>query len=296
MLLHRAQKDYYGPVQGIEMKLTSECNYKCDFCSNKDGVPIPGERIKVNEISEALRELVEADSTLSNLNEIYFTGGEPLLALNHLIGIAEILPKSVSINISTNGLLLDELALDRLLKVGLKGVKLSYDTVDPRKLPEIRAGATSSDLGRIETNIRSAVRKGVAVYLRSTVGRQNIDELSEIYARAGILGAACLQIKPVVSSGRAKVSMDRISVTELDFMNALAKLARQYHPNCTPINVHCFPPAKLHGLPVEPCSNATKLYIMPDGDIYIFNFMTSSTDRLGNCLIRIKTITGDHHL
>lgn len=204
------------------MKLTNQCNYRCNFCSNDDGAAVPVEPVKVTEMSGALRELEEADGTLSDFNEIYFTGGEPLLVIDPLIEIAKTLPKSVSINISTNGLLLEEVALDRLLAVGLKGIKLSYDTVDLKRLPKIRIGATSSDLDRIETNIRRAVRKGVAVYLRSTVGRQNIDELSDIYTSAGILGVACLQVKPVLSSGRAKVCMDRLSVTESEFIDALA--------------------------------------------------------------------------
>lgn len=284
MLFYSGQKDIYTPVKGIEMKLTSQCNYRCSFCSNEDGKVMLNEPVQVEAMTRALKELGEADRALSMFDEIYFTGGEPLLVLESLLEIAQSLPKSVSIHLSTNGLFLEQKVLDRLLQVGLAGIKLSYDTASPTQLPRIRAGAKQEDLERIEANIKYALSKGVSVYLRTTVGRNNIAELPTIYRRAKALGVTTLQVKPIVASGRARPRMGRIAVSESEFTDILALLAFSYDEENLPVVVHCFPPAKLLNFPVSPCANAEKLYIMPKGDIYICNFMTSPEERLGNCL------------
>ena len=72
------------------------------------------------------------------MRKIRFTGGEPLLhkEIIDMIHYSSQIKGIDSIHLTTNGLLLDELALP-LFEAGLKGINISLDTLDHKKFERI---------------------------------------------------------------------------------------------------------------------------------------------------------------
>jgi uncharacterized protein len=148
----------------VTVLTTLQCNFACDYCYQ-------GDRDDYNKFAEKMsletaarvgdwieREL---DRVRPEKLALTFFGGEPLLNLPVLYYLAERLSHAarsrdvkVGLSIITNGLLLTEEVVDRLLPWGLRGVKITLDgdkeTHD--RMRPLRGGQGTFD--RIVENIR----------------------------------------------------------------------------------------------------------------------------------------------
>ena len=81
------------------------------------------------------------------MSKIRFTGGEPLLhkEIIDMINYSSQIKGIDSIHLTTNGLLLDELALP-LFEAGLKGINISLDTPELSAILSILPSLTKSFL------------------------------------------------------------------------------------------------------------------------------------------------------
>jgi uncharacterized protein len=139
----RALDDYFKSVKGstgelnVTILTTLQCNFACDYCFQGDH----GDYNKFAEkmsLDTAVRVADwierEMDRVVPDRLRIMFFGGEPLLNLPVLYCLSERLWAAAErrrlpmlINIITNGLLLTEELVDRLVPLGLAGVKITLD-------------------------------------------------------------------------------------------------------------------------------------------------------------------------
>nr|MBA2353779.1 radical SAM protein [Acidobacteriota bacterium] len=122
----------------VTLLTTLQCNFACDYCIQGDhGGEYNGTAARMS-LETAARTASWIESRLDALGPERFTltffGGEPLLNLPVVYALAERLSEAcrsrgVTMNISiiTNGLLLTETVVDRLLPFGLTGVKITLD-------------------------------------------------------------------------------------------------------------------------------------------------------------------------
>lgn len=273
------KKHTFLPVTGVDLKLTDFCNLRCTFCVNNDG-NFKHAKVDVKNINRALKELYNAPSTLANLQNVFFTGGEPMFVLDYLKQIVDELPKEIFTSVVTNGIRMNEENLEKMRVMNINRIKVSYDTTDPKIFVKIRKGAKEEDLSIIEKNIKSAVEKDFLVFMRVALGKSNYKNLTAIYEKAMELGVDTLQIKPIVASGRAKENEQLITNGEL--MEVFSDLAKIYNDRVTKISVSCFTPAEQVGLPVKNCANKQKFYLNTDGDIFTCNYFMDPSNLLGN--------------
>ncbi|MFA6363513.1 GTP 3',8-cyclase MoaA [Methanoregula sp.] len=144
-------RDSYGrPVTNLRISLTSRCNLSCIYC-HAEGEKNPESEMSADEII-AIMEI----AAKFGIKSIKFTGGEPLIRPD-ILKIIRAVPKGIECSITTNGILLAEMAAD-LKAAGLRRVNVSLDSLNPETYKQI----TGSDrLGEVLAGIDAALNVGL---------------------------------------------------------------------------------------------------------------------------------------
>jgi uncharacterized protein len=153
----------------VTILTTLQCNFACDYCYQGDGTSAqaPGQRMSADTSAKVVQWIArELDATRPERLVLTFFGGEPLLNTPAMFAIAESCRQitrergvTQAINLITNGLLLSSDIVDRLLPLGLTGVKVTLDgdreTHD--RLRPMRGGQGTFD--RIIARVREVANK-----------------------------------------------------------------------------------------------------------------------------------------
>ena len=163
----------------LRLAITDRCNLRCRYCRPENGVPfIPHGEILTFE--ELLR-LVAIFRDMG-VNKVRVTGGEPFSRRGCLDFLARLrkMPGIDFLHITTNGVKTGRF-LDRLQDIGIDGINLSLDTLDPARFLAItRRGYLEAVL---ET-LHGAVARGLPLKINSVVLADTTD--TEIRALAGL--------------------------------------------------------------------------------------------------------------
>ncbi len=120
----------------LRVSLTDRCNLRCSYCMPPEGLPwLPKQEILTDD--EVLR-LITVAVTRLGVEEVRFTGGEPLLRpgiVGIVAGSAALTPRP-KLSVTTNGIGLARLAVP-LRDAGLDRVNVSLDTIDPERFAAI---------------------------------------------------------------------------------------------------------------------------------------------------------------
>jgi cyclic pyranopterin phosphate synthase len=123
--------DSYGRVAtDLRVSLTDRCNLRCTYCMPPEGLEwLPKAELLTDD--ELLR-LIRIGTTRLGIEEIRFTGGEPLLrrGLPGLVAGSTALTPRPHTALTTNGIGLARMA-PALAEAGLDRVNVSLDTLDP---------------------------------------------------------------------------------------------------------------------------------------------------------------------
>ena len=144
-------------VEYLRISLTDRCNLNCVYCTplEKQGFLPHGDLLRHEELTRAAAAFVRA-----GVKKIRLTGGEPLLKKNllELVRMVRAIPGLQELALTTNGLLLGELA-GGLRAAGLDSVNISLDSLTPATFREI----TGSDgLDKVQGGITKALAAGFA--------------------------------------------------------------------------------------------------------------------------------------
>ncbi|MDW5298959.1 MAG: GTP 3',8-cyclase MoaA [Sedimentibacter sp.] len=156
-------------IDYLRVSLTDRCNLRCIYCMPEDGI----DKMCHEDILrfEQVEKIIAASTTLG-IKKIRFTGGEPLIlkGLDELIAHTASIPLINDISITTNGILLADMAKD-LNKAGLKRVNISLDSLKADKFHAItRLGDVNKvfsaidkclSLGMVPIKINIVLMKGI---------------------------------------------------------------------------------------------------------------------------------------
>ncbi len=166
----------------VTVLTTLQCNFACDYCFQGDHGDYNkfAEKMSMDTAARVASWIEhELDRVRPEKLVLTFFGGEPLLNLPVMYYLAERLWQATqaravgqSVSIITNGLLLTEQVVDRLLPFGLRGVKITLDgdRDTHNRMRPLRGGQGTFD--RIIDNLRR-----VAPKVRIAIGG-NFDEQS----------------------------------------------------------------------------------------------------------------------
>src|SRR5204863_3115353 len=166
----------------VTLLTTLQCNFACEYCFQGDhgDYNARAEKMSMETARQAIAWMTrELDRTRPGKLVLTFFGGEPLLNLPVMYEVAERMWAATRerrvpmfVNIITNGLLLTPEVVDRMVPLGLNGIKITLDgdRDTHNRMRPLRGGQGTFD--RIVANIRA-----VAGRCRISIGG-NFDEAS----------------------------------------------------------------------------------------------------------------------
>ena len=184
LYIKRNFQKYSTESLGLTIAPTLACNFKCIYCYETSQ---PG--IMSQEVADKIVDFVRFESDhLKNLS-ISWYGGEPLLAKELLYSLSERFmaicqEKSINYNafIISNGSLLDDETILRLIKYQVKGIQITVD--GPPEIHDCRRiskdGNKSFDL--LINNINKLLLTGeIEVVLRINVDKSNDGDVERLF-------------------------------------------------------------------------------------------------------------------
>jgi GTP 3',8-cyclase len=142
----------------LRVSLTDRCNLRCTYCMPPEGLDwLPGPDLLTDD---ELVRLVGIAVRLLGINEVRFTGGEPLLrrGLTGIVARVAALEPRPEMSLTTNGIGLARLAAP-LQAAGLDRVNVSLDTLSA---PTFRELARRDRLSDVLAGMAAAAEAGLA--------------------------------------------------------------------------------------------------------------------------------------
>lgn len=171
-------RDQFGRnIDYLRISITDLCNLRCVYCMPPEGVVkrCHSDILSLEEIQEIAQAAVEL-----GVRKIRVTGGEPLVrrGVVDLCRRLGVIPGVEDLALTTNGLLLEEMAAD-LYAAGVHRVNISLDTLDAEKYHTITRGGR---LSQALAGIQAAEAAGMSPIKINTVliGGFNDDEISTL--------------------------------------------------------------------------------------------------------------------
>lgn len=121
-------------IEYMRISVTDRCNFRCTYCMPAELPSIDhSEILRFEEILEICRLAVSLGIT-----KFKVTGGEPLVrkGILHFLENLKKLPGVEQVTLTTNGLLLAEM-IPKLEEIGIDGINISLDTLNPQTFFEI---------------------------------------------------------------------------------------------------------------------------------------------------------------
>lgn len=193
LVLHPRRPD----TRKLYLEPTTGCNLECRTCiRNIWEDPIA-------EMSmETFRRLEEGLDTLPGLERVIFTGfGEPL-SHPHLLEMVEAMRRrGLAVTIGTNGLLLDPLLSEELVRLGVDRLVVSLDGVTPETYAGVRGAMISQVLENIRA-LNAAKRRRDSLLpnlgIEFVALKSNLHELPQLAGLASRLGASRVLVSNVL--------------------------------------------------------------------------------------------------
>lgn len=230
---HLEQK-FNKNVMSLTIAPTLECNFSCSYCYET-----PKKGIMTESIQDALCYMIEDYASSKNSLLITWYGGEPLLAKDVIYSLSEkmmdICNKSGCTYDSymiTNGYLLDEEGIKRLLDLNLRGIQITID--GPPHIHDSRRklkGDRPETFCRIMENIKLLLNYGISPDIRINLDKKNTDrftELVDIFKQEGLenihlyLGQVTANTIACKSNSGSCLNTKEFSNISLDFNKMLA--------------------------------------------------------------------------
>lgn len=205
--------NYFSFADISYVEVTRACNLRCVHCLNNSG------SILENQLSyDELRHLI-LDYAKNGIQEIRFTGGEPLVykKIYNLISLAT--ENGIYTSIGTNGTLITEEVANRLKDVGLKYAVVSIDGTK-EKHDEIRG---EGNYGKTINGIKNLENAGIKTRVNSVIMKNNMEDIIKL-AKQFNKEHRHLMIRRFIESGRGENLVDNVmNKTDYDFVKDCLK-------------------------------------------------------------------------
>ena len=196
----------------IFFEVTRACNLACQHCLNNSGKQLQ------RELSDEQRSIIIDDICNIGIQEIRFTGGEPLLASTIFKYISQIRNQGLRASIGTNGTLIDSRVAKKLASAGLNTAIVSIDGME-RQHDFIRG---EGSFKKTLIGIQSLLDVGIPVRVNTVAMKSNMGEIplvTEYFFQRNIP----IMIRRFIPSGRAD-SMKTEILTKGDYVLLRNKL------------------------------------------------------------------------
>ena len=218
-------------IQAISWNITRLCNLKCTHCYLPAGFVdtnrFPAGQYREGELSQS--QCFRVIDQIAEINPnvlLILTGGEPLLRPDILEISNYAAQTGFLVVMGTNGLLLNDLTVQKMVDHGVNGAGISLDSADAVNHDKFRGldGAWQSAMNGIE----ALKRANVDFLIQTSVTRWNYDEIPQVVEFAYQLGAKVFNLYFLVRTGRGKTVMDITPAQYESMLSTLFELQEKY--------------------------------------------------------------------
>lgn len=252
------------------LEITRACNLKCSHCLNNSGTAM-SEQLNREEILTLINNWAD-----EGIQEIRFTGGEPLVHKNifEFINIAH--EKGLYTSIGTNGTLITEEVADKLAQVGLNRAIVSIDGTENAH-DKIRG---KGNYVKTVKGIENLIKNNIDVRVNSVVMKSNMEDIIN-FAKEMHKNKTSLFIRRFIESGRGS-SLKNYTLTKQDYDYLREELSYELE-NGKFVNGHYLRNdekikhrIKLPFEFIKGCKAGQRaLVITPDGEIHLCGFLAA---------------------
>lgn len=261
----------------VYLELTRACNLKCIHCLNNSGIKQKDELTK-----EDLLKLIKNFSSLG-VQEIRFTGGEPLLfnGIYDLIRFAT--EEGICTSLGTNGTLVTKEVAKKLKESGLKKVVVSIDG-NKKTHDKIRG---RKNYQKAMHGLKYLQKNGINVRVNSVIMKSNMEDVIKL-AKKMSRKKITIFIRRFISSGRGK-ELENNMLNKKDYDYVRNKLQKEltkktyvnghYLRNDEGVNSRIKLPFEIRG-----CKAGQRaITILPNGDVNLCGFLAAQDfPKVGN--------------
>ena len=213
---------------------TRACNLSCKHCR-----AIPIKAMEDDELStEQARDLIRQSASLG-VRIFVFSGGEPLMRpdLFELITFARSLKMQVAL--ATNGTMLDESWIQKIIDSGVGRVSVSIDSHIASVHDKFRGedGAFDAAINGMEL----MKKMGQSFQINTTVTRRNMDSLDKAVSLAEDIGADALHLFFLVPVGCGLEIPENERITADEYEKLLHWFAREMRKSSMEMRATCAP-------------------------------------------------------
>jgi len=244
-------KETFAPFL-VALNLTKRCNLNCAHCYLDAGTRESGDARELDTVS--VERILSEISGVNPASMVVITGGEPLLRPDIYKICAHAASLGLMVVLGTNGTMLTEQNVKKLLQAGVTGAGISVDSLSPRFHDGFRglAGAWKHTMAGIE-NCR---KLGLSFQIHMSVHQGNVNEVDAMMAWAHEQGALVINFFFLVCTGRGEQMTD---ITPEQYETVLSRLvdAQNEYPGML-VRARCAPHFKRLAYQKDPDSPLTK--------------------------------------
>ena len=201
--------DNFSAPDVIFFELSRKCNLYCAHCLNNSGEVLPA------EIPHKRRVALLDDFCKAGVQDIRFTGGEPLLVPQIFDYISKIREDGLRASIGTNGTLVDAMVVKKLSKADLNVAIVSVDGLE-NKHDSIRGVGT---FRKTLKGIELLIEAHIPVRVNLVAMKSNLAEIPNV-VKYFFDRNVPIMIRRLIPSGRAIGTQERLTTEDYNFLRS----------------------------------------------------------------------------
>ncbi|MHA6529714.1 radical SAM protein [Paenibacillus sp. BAC0078] len=179
-------------LEGLEVGVTSNCNFRCDYCcayNRNDGQSIKG------------KEVIRILEDLPNLKRVRLSGGEVTLKFEDCVEIvAYCKSRGIQTQLNSNASLLNADRIEQLEAAGLTTIHISFNFTNAEAFSRYYNIHTSI-YDKIRENITMFAKTSVDVVLETLLFSETQDNMQEISEHVYAMGVRTHEIQNSIIMG-----------------------------------------------------------------------------------------------
>ncbi len=191
--------EYFGNVlsapAGVACEITARCNARCLHCS------IPSTTEAAGELSESQWKRILDHMADIKVFGVSFTGGEPLVRADLLELVEHAHKRGLRVSVATNGFLLNEDVVDRLVERGVDFFMISLDGATARTHDTFRGLPGLYE--RVIHALRIVNERKIPVGVVTVLTKMNLEEVPSLIDVVKDTGVTRISIANMRIAGRA---------------------------------------------------------------------------------------------
>lgn len=197
-------------IEYMRVSITDRCDLRCKYC-----MPEGIEKVSMSKILtyEDLIRICRVSADLG-ISRIKITGGEPFVRLGccDLIRSIKAIDGIEQVTVTTNGQTLERY-IDELKDIGIDGINISLDTLDPEKFRYITGrGELEKTLRSIKLSAESGIKTKINTVPQRGFNDDEITDIAELAFRYGI-DVRFIELMPV-GAADAGTGLSNVEILE----------------------------------------------------------------------------------